>query len=440
MKLDFSKMNIGTFQFNFARTLMVAATGGAEVSECLKAAARIKDHDEEGWVQEWTSIGEKAAQAAGQAMGSGQAITARQAYLRASNYYRAAMFSLPPTDVRLDPYLKLSRETFHQAAKLFSPQIEVVDIPFEQAHLPGYFLSAGDSRLPTLIVINGGDSTNEEMVHWFGFAAQSRGWNCLVFEGPGQWSALQLNPGLHLRPDYEAPVKAVVDYLIQRKDVDPGRLALIGLSLSSQLAARVAAFEPRIRACICVGGIVVDVNEAWEAVMPAVLRHAMPGFFDTVFTLLEKVSPQLHGFANHFRWSFGVSRPHELVEAWQPFNITGLASRIQCPLLVLIGEGEYEQTDTKTVLTILRFFRELTCPVAIHEFEYQDGWAASHCSVGDAGPAQAVIFDWLDRTVIRKDQSLKMDSRRDWNLLTKYHHNREIDELLPRIHVYDAWA
>ena len=185
MKLDFSKMDIGTFQFNFARTLMVAPTGGAEVSECLKAAARIKDNDEEGWVQEWAALAEKAAQAAEQAMQAGQAITARQAYMRASNYYRAAMFSLPPTDERLDQYLKLSRETFHQAARLFSPQIEIVDIPFEEAHLPGYFLSAGDSQLPTLLVINGGDSTNEEMVHWIGFAALEQGLELSGVRRPG---------------------------------------------------------------------------------------------------------------------------------------------------------------------------------------------------------------------------------------------------------------
>jgi pimeloyl-ACP methyl ester carboxylesterase len=438
MKLDFSKMDIGTFQFNFVRTLMVAPTGGAEVNECLKAAALIKDNDEEGWVQEWAIIAEEVAQGAEQALQSGHVITARQAYMRASNYYRAAMFSLAPTDERLDKYLKSSRDTFHKAARLFSPQIEVVDIPFQDAHLPGYFLSAGPSRLPTMIVINGGDSTNEEMVHWIGFAAVARGWNCLVFEGPGQWSALQLNPGLHLRPDYEVPVKAVVDYVIQRNDVDPNRITLIGYSLSSQLAARVVAFEKRICACICVGGIVVDVNEAWEAVMPAALRNALPGVFDYIFALLEKSSPQLRGFANHFRGSFGVSKAHDLLEAWRPFNIKGLAPKIECPLLVLVGEGEYEQTDPRTALTILRFINELTCPVAIHEFRYSDGWAASHCSVGDEGPAQAVIFDWLERTVIEKDRPLATYPRRDWNLLRKYHHNREIDNLLQTIHVSEA--
>lgn len=438
MKLDFSKMDIGTFQYNFVRTLMVAPTGGAEVSECLNAAAAIKDNDEAGWAREWASLAENAAAEAGRAMASGLAPAARGAYLRASNYYRAAMFSLPPQDPHLDPYLRLSRETFHQAASLFSPPIEPVAIPFEGVKLPGYFISAGGAKRPTLLAINGGDSTNEEMLHFIGFAAQARGWNCLAFEGPGQWSALQLNPGLTLRPDYEAPVKAVVDFLLQREDVDPERIALIGYSLSSQLAARAAAFEKRIVACICVGGIVVDVSEAWEAVMPEALRHALPGVFDTLFTQLEKVSPQLRGFANHSRWEFGVSKPHELLEAWRPFNIGGLASRIACPVLVLIGEGEYEQTDAKTILSTLRFISELPCPPAVHEFGYAQGWAASHCSIGDAAPAQAVVLDWLDRVVIHKDHPVSAEPRREWPLLAKYHHDREIEQLLQAIRVIEA--
>ena len=434
MKLDFSDMDIGTPQFNFVRTLMVAPTGGAEISECLQAAANIRDNNLEDWVRGWAILAENAFQAAGQARQAGRIADSRSAYLRASNYFRAAMFSLPPTDGRFFPFLTRSREAFHEAAKLFSPPIEAIDIPFGAARLPAYFLSAGRSRLPTLIAINGGDSINEELVHWIGFAAVARGWNCLIFEGPGQWSALQLNPGLTLRPDYEAPVKAVIDYLVQREEVDPDRLAVIGYSLSSQLAPRAAAFEKRIRACICVGGVVVDVNEAFKSVWPA-LRYAFPGVFDLVFAALEKVSPQLRGLANHFRYSFGLSKPHEILEAWRPFNIKDLAPRIQCPFLVLIGEGEYEQTDTHVVLSTLRFIRDLPGPVAMHEFAYADGWAASHCSVGDEGPSQRVIFDWLDETVMKKEPSAKTNSRPDWSLLKKYQHNREIDNLLQGIRV-----
>jgi pimeloyl-ACP methyl ester carboxylesterase len=314
------------------------------------------------------------------------------------------MFSLPHTDTRLGSYLTASRECFHKAARLFSPQIEVVDIPFGDARLPGYFLSAGQSKRPTLLVLNGGDSTNEEMVHWLGFAAVARGWNCMTFEGPGQWSALQLNPGLVMRPDYEVPVKAVVDYLVQRDDVDPCKIALYGPSLGSLLAARTVAFEERLCACIC-DGLVVDVYEAWHAVWSRVLQNAPPRIFDIVFTLLERLSPQLRGLTNRFRWMLGVSKPHEIIEAWRPYNIKDLAPRIRCPLLVLYGEAELAQSNQRVALSALRFIKDLSCPVTIRMFGFDEGWAATHCQVGALAPMQALVFGWLDKAM-RENQPL----------------------------------
>jgi|CZKS01.1.fsa_nt_gi pimeloyl-ACP methyl ester carboxylesterase len=406
MKLDFGKktMDIGTSAFNFVRTLMVMGTGGAEINECLLVTERIKQNDDESWIREWASVAESVNQIAERATQEGQTVTARQAYLRASNYYRAAMFSLPHTDTRLGSYLTASRECFHKAARLFSPQIEVVDIPFGDARLPGYFLSAGQSKRPTLLVLNGGDSTNEEMVHWLGFAAVARGWNCMTFEGPGQWSALQLNPGLVMRPDYEVPVKAVVDYLVQRDDVDPCKIALYGPSLGSLLAARTVAFEERLCACIC-DGLVVDVYEAWHAVWSRVLQNAPPRIFDIVFTLLERLSPQLRGLTNRFRWMLGVSKPHEIIEAWRPYNIKNLAPRIRCPLLVLYGEAELAQSNQRVALSALRFIKDLSCPVTIRMFGFDEGWAATHCQVGALAPMQALVFGWLDKAM-RENQPL----------------------------------
>ncbi|HXX79301.1 MAG TPA: alpha/beta fold hydrolase, partial [Ktedonobacteraceae bacterium] len=376
---------------------------------------------------EWASIAENVSREAELALQAGDTITARKAYMRASNYYRTAMFSLPPTDNRLDQYLTSSRELFHQATSLFEPPIEILAIPFGDARLPGYFLSAGQSKRPTLIALNGADSSNEELVHWIGFAAVARGWNCLVFEGPGQWSALQLNPGLFLQHDYEVPVKAVVDYLVQRDDVDTDNITLIGYSLGSLLAARTVAFEKRISACI-VDGLVVDVGEAWEAVWPPALQK-LTGVFDTAAGALERLSPELRGFINHHMFSFGVSKPSEILNAYRPFKIQELAPQIECQLLLLYGEGEYAQTNAKVVTSILHFVNKLRCSAAIHEFSYQDGWAASHCQIGAFNLAQAVVFDWLDDIVNRKEQFIASDSLHTWDLLNKYHHTNEMIKL-----------
>jgi pimeloyl-ACP methyl ester carboxylesterase len=241
------------------------------------------------------------------------------------------------------------------------------------------------------------------MVHWLGFAAVARGWNCMVFEGPGQWSAMQLNPGLVLRPDYEAPTKAVLDKLLLRADVDASKIALFGPSLGALLAARVAAFEPRIAACVC-DGLVVDVYEAWHAVWPRVLQKAGPAVFDMTFSLFERLSPQLHGMANHFRWMLGVSKPHDIIDAWKPYSIGDLGDKIRCPVLLLYGEAEVAQSNDAVTLSAMRFINHLRGPVCIRVFGDEDGWAASHCQVGAFAPMQAVVFDWLEKAV--NDQKL----------------------------------
>ncbi len=432
MKLDFSgrNMDIATFPFRFMRILAIAGTGGCEANECFLVLERIQQNNEQSWIKEWAALAEKLEQAAESSRQAGQPLAARQSYLRASAYYQVAMFSLSPADERLFTYLAKSRELFHAAAKLFSPQIEAVEIPFGSARLPGYFLSGGAGKRPTVLVINGGDSTNEEMVHFFGFAAAERGWNCLVFEGPGQWSALQLNPGLVMQVDYEKPVKAVMDYLLQRDDVDPDKIALYGLSLSSLLAARAVAYEKRVSACILNGGPVVDVNEAWEAVRPPFVKKTIPGLWDFLFGLVMKFSAQFAGLVNHFEWSFGVHTLREVLNAFEPFNIKGLAPMIHCPTLILEGEGEYAQTDRKTTLSAMRFISQLTCPTTIHEFGIEtDGWAASHCQIGGVHAASAVIFDWLDQTLIKKDPA-PVKTRPDWSMIKKHHGSKDLDQIL----------
>jgi pimeloyl-ACP methyl ester carboxylesterase len=433
MKLDFGKkyMDVATFPFRFMRALMPVGTGAAEQNECFLALDKTKKNNDQSWIREWAALAEKNAQVAGKAMQAGQTITARQAYMRACTYYQVAMFSLSPTDQRLFEYLAASRELFHKAASLSTPQIEQVDIPFGEYRLPAYFVAGGNSKQPTLLVINGGDSTNEEMFNWMGQAAADRGWNLLVFEGPGQWSALQLNPGMTLRVEFEEPVRVVIDYLLTRNDVDPDKIVLYGLSMSSLLAARVAGIEKRICACVINGGPVVDINQAWEAVRPAWVRKAIPGVWDVLFGWLAKVNSQFGGFVNHFFWSFGVSSLRELLEAWKPFNITGLAPRIHVPLLILEGEAEYAQTDAKSTLLALRFISELTCPTTVYEFEIEkDGWAASHCQVGGAGQANIVIFDWLDKTVNNKSGMLTAVPKPDWSVIKRHHHEKELVEVL----------
>ena len=80
-------------------------------------------------------------------------------------------------------------------------------------------------------------------------AALERGYNVVLFYGPGQGTTL-FQRGIGLRPDWERVITPIVDHLHQRPDVDTRRIALIGSSFGGELVVRAAAFEKRI-AAVC---------------------------------------------------------------------------------------------------------------------------------------------------------------------------------------------
>jgi 2,6-dihydroxypseudooxynicotine hydrolase len=58
-----------------------------------------------------------------------------------------------------------------------------------------------------------------------------------------------------LAPDFERYASAVVDYLEGRPELDRDRFGVLGRSLGAYYAVRVAACEPRVRACVSWGAM-----------------------------------------------------------------------------------------------------------------------------------------------------------------------------------------
>jgi vancomycin permeability regulator SanA len=81
IRLNFTKrtMDIGSAEFNFVRTLMVAGTGGAEISECFAVADRTERNNQESRVREWAAAAGRAEALAESAVGAEQMVSARHA-------------------------------------------------------------------------------------------------------------------------------------------------------------------------------------------------------------------------------------------------------------------------------------------------------------------------------------------------------------------------
>lgn len=397
MKLYFKDQ---TFSYELLRAASYASYGGAELGECLATAARIKQGDFEDWFVAWHRTAERVRAVAVESLARGHRVSAREALLRASNYYRTAEFFLAPNDPRRLAAYEQGRETFRRALPLLDTLAEAVRIPFEGVELPGYFFgaagAAADERRPALLLVGGFDSTAEELYFAGAAAAVRRGYHCLAFEGPGQGELLRLR-NMVARPDYEVPVRAALDYLVGRADVDPERLALMGASMGGYYAPRAAAFEPRIRALVVLG-VFYDtwgVLARESPLVTAVTNLGAPWLIDGAARLLERVSPGFRWMVANGLWVFGAkSRAEAAVRILPQFTLKGVAEQVTCPTLVLHGERDHfvplNQVDV--------FYRELRGPKTLRIFTANEG-AEEHCQMGNLGLMHQVAFDWLDEAL-----------------------------------------
>ena len=246
------------YSFQLLRTMGYSSTGGADIGECLSTAYRIKDGDNESWYKEWFRTAKRLEETADRFLSEGHKESAREAYFRASNYYRTAEFFLHtnPKDPRILKTWGKSRECFQKAAKLSKNPIKFVRIPFEKTTLPGYLCLVDNSgkKRPLLIIHSGFDGTAEELYFEIGRLAVERGFNVLLFEGPGQGEVIRVQK-IPFRPNWESVVTPVVDFALKFPEVDPERIGLIGFSFGGYLAPRAVAFEHRVKACVADGGV-----------------------------------------------------------------------------------------------------------------------------------------------------------------------------------------
>ena len=341
------------FDFQTLRLLGSAASGDAEAGEVLSTANRIREGDFESWTVEWLQTAQRVHAIAEQSRERGHEVSAREAYFRASNYYRAAEFYLHgnPGDPRITDVSRTARTCFEQALSLTPLVVERVAIPYEGTALPGYFYRAGEAgvRTPTLIVHTGYDGTQEEL-RAYAMAATARGINCVTFEGPGQGAVIR-EQGLGFRPDWEAVVTPVVDFVLGLPTVDPERVALLGISFGGYLAPRAAAFEHRLAACIANGGVFdfmanrlpegMSRQEAVDGV------RSDPGGTDEMMRALMEASTDTRWGIENGVFTFCASSPADYYLKALDYTLAGIAEKITCPTLVIDSEGDHGTRDRR---------------------------------------------------------------------------------------------
>jgi hypothetical protein len=385
------------FEFMTEVVLGAAAYRAAEAGEVLAAVGRIKDGDYGSWVREWEATADRVRAAATASEDAGHRVSAREAYLRASTYYfNAAFFVVGTRDGdRLPKLWRTHRDCFERAAALFEPPFQRVAIPYDDSTLEGWFFAADDSgkRRPLAILNNGSDGTVTDMWVQGAAAGIERGYNCLTFDGPGQGQAL-FEQGLHFRPDWEAVVTPVVDYVLTREDVDPDRIALLGVSQAGYWVPRAVAFEHRIAAAVADPGV-VDVAETMighlDGSTRRLLEQGSQQKFDSRVRTVERFSKSLRYTLKFRSLPYGTDSPYEMFKLASDYRLDEeTAKSIRCPLL--ITDPENEQFWPGHSRRLAEMAAGPTAPIRFTAEEGADG----HCEPKTPALRAQRVFDWLD--------------------------------------------
>jgi len=331
------------FDSYFTRVMGRGNYGGSAVGECYETASRIVDGDFQSFTNAWEVTAKRVEAIGRDCLEKGHVVSARDAFLRATTYWGATTMYASPADPRQRTSYENERACFREAAKLFDPPIEVVNIPYEDGRtLPGYFMlggKAGEKR-PTVLVLGGGDSALEELYGVSPAGAQKRGYNVLMFEVPGQKAMFFDYPNLYFRPDSEVPIGRVVDYALSRPEVDPKKIALIGASFGGYFAPRAAAFEKRLAAVIALP-IIWDVQAMVIEMLGLDPAKPYPRDLESRIDMSQSMVRTIVKSDIRLRSGCANTTIAEWLDGMREFTLEGHEKDITCPLLVIAGESEF---------------------------------------------------------------------------------------------------
>lgn len=381
------------FQFSVEGLLGDVHHRAADSGEVLATIERIPNGDAGAWVEQWTATAARLVAAARDAEANGHRRTAAARYLRAANYYSAASDKADATGGFTDLW-EAHRAAWEKWVDLTDVPVERIEIPYEGTALPGYFFRGTSGR--TLIFNNGSDGPVSGV--WSRAAAEglARGWNVMTFDGPGQNAAL-VRQGIPFRPDWEHVLTPVIDHLLARPDVDPERIAVMGLSQGGYWVPRAAAHEHRIAAAVADPGV-VDVSTTMLGQLPHFLVKLLDTGerekFDKEMGWALKLSPSTRTMMAWRMRPYGVTSAFDFFTAAREYRLTDAdLAAIRCP--VLVTDPEHEQFWPGQSARMVEGLGERGTLVA---FTAAEG-AGGHCEPAAPALRGERVFDWLDEQV-----------------------------------------
>ncbi|WP_454828983.1 alpha/beta hydrolase family protein [Paraburkholderia xenovorans] len=378
--------------------------GGADFGEVRSVAQAIGDGDDNAFYDAWTEAADRMMDEGRVAEAHGHRVSAREYYLRAACFYAKAFhphFGYP-VDPRIFESSRWQIDAFNRALALGDDPVAPVRIPFETSSMLAYVIPAQgrpNERRPLLILTNGYDGTITDPFFASAVAASRRGYHCLIFDGPGQGTTL-IDQGIHMRPDWEIVIRAVVDFALTLPNVDSSRIVSSGWSLGGYLSPRAASGEPRLAACVAdpAQSCIADGFRAYAIKLGATPKQAaqLSLLPDALIERMEEIIAHdrklTWSFLKRGYWVNGASNLREYLASVEQFTMSGRIGNIQCPTLFTLAEDDPLASGTQA------FFDALQCPKKLLRFNKTQG-AGEHCEMTNRSLLNRKVLDWLDEVL-----------------------------------------
>ena len=389
------------YDYDVRGVLGAAPYGASEPGEVLATIAGVPEGKHQKWFGAWLALGTRIHDEAEAERAAGRSVSAAGAYLRACTYLSVAVSaaSALPDDGPLLPTYRLQKASWDGFVDTFGGHVDRVAIPYEDTPLPGYYfrpVGDGNAARPTVVIVNGSDNAISGLWTNGASAALARGYNVLLFDGPGQQSML-FEKNIGFRPDWGPVLTPVVDFVLTLPGVDPDRLAVYGSSQGGYWVADALATERRFAAAVLDPGV-TRVVDSWTDHIPSPLmklfKEGKQESFDRDMGLGMKVSA-----ATARTWKFRA----------RPYGGRGYFDTLTAVGKYALSDDAIAKIDTPLFLTSPEHEQfwpgqseELAAKVGngavVQKFTAAEG-ADYHCQPLARTLTDVKVFAWLENTL-----------------------------------------
>ena len=247
----------------------------------------------------------------------GRTVAARESFFIAALLYGAAQWPIFENSPQNIAFNDKKVECYTKYARYAAHEVRRVEIPFEGKSLPAYLHLPNkrpSGKLPCILRISGMDSYKELVNSIYGDIFLERGIASLALDGPGQGECTVRD--IHVTAtNFKEAGCAALAWMRAEPELDPDRIAILGVSFGSFWATQVASIDDRIKGCA------------------------------VAFVCHEPGAPKIFNMASPtFKLRFMYMAGYEDEEAFDKFaetiSLEGIGERIKCPYLVVAGEDD----------------------------------------------------------------------------------------------------